>query len=62
MSHYPILGRFLSQFEASIGRRETVGPGALRDIGGGVRREGKGRAGGGGAKHSARVVKTRTRL
>ena len=53
LSHYPILGRFLSQFEAPTGRGETVGPGALRGIGG--ERE-KGRGGGGGAKHSRRAV------
>ena len=53
LAHYPILGRFLSQFEAPIGRGET---GALRGIGGGGGKGGKGRGGGGGAKHSGRVV------
>ena len=32
LSHYPILGRFLSQFEAPIGRGETVGPGAQEGV------------------------------
>ena len=47
LSRYPILGRFLSQFEAPIGRGETLGPGALRCIGGGGGRgrEGEGRRG-----------------
>ena len=30
LSQYPILGRFLSQFEALIGRKETVAPGTER--------------------------------